>query len=192
MIKIGMVQDNLNMLDHHVALAKGHYREQGLDVELVVQPGKEAIRALASGEVLLSSFTSRVMDAILKEGIPFKFVLFTRNGPPHYIVSRPEIKSAPDLKGKILRTGGEGGTNYYMTLDWLRDNGLRPGADVTLISNDATPPDFFSSRSMPSWARASLRGSADAMMTGVLESLLLNEAAGYNILVDLPERTLDV
>jgi hypothetical protein len=26
MIKIGMVQDNLNMLDHHVALAKGHYR----------------------------------------------------------------------------------------------------------------------------------------------------------------------
>ena len=25
------------------------------------------------------------------------------------------------------------------------------------------------------------------MMTGVLESLLLNEAAGYNILVDLPE-----
>ncbi len=41
MIKISMVIFNLNMLDHHVALAKGHYRNQGLDVELVRPSGGE-------------------------------------------------------------------------------------------------------------------------------------------------------
>ena len=87
MIRIGMVNFSLNMLDHHVALAKGHYQEQGLEVELVAPSGKEAIRALASGEVAVSSYTSTVMDAILKERMPFKFVLFTRNGVPHYIVT---------------------------------------------------------------------------------------------------------
>jgi len=43
MIKIGMVQDNLNMLDHHVALAKGHYRDIEND-----DGGKLAVPAASS------------------------------------------------------------------------------------------------------------------------------------------------
>ena len=186
MIKIGMVQNNLNMLDHHVALAKGHYRDQGLDVELVVPRGEETIKTLASGEVAVSSYTSAVMDAILKERMPFKFVLFTRNGVPHYIVARPEIKSVKDLRGKTVWNPGHG-TNYYMTLDWLSANGLRPGVDVKIGGHDYPPPGFFGPGGFPGWAGPALKGSADAMMTGALERTLLVEEAGYNSLVDLPE-----
>jgi ABC-type nitrate/sulfonate/bicarbonate transport system substrate-binding protein len=187
MIKIGMVNLSLNMLDHHVALANGHYKQHGLEVELVAPSGKEAIRALASGEITVSSYTSKVMDAILKERMPFKFVLFTRNGVPHYIVARPEIRSPKDLRGKTLWTGGQDGTNYYMTLDWLRANGLEPGVDVRLVSYDNAPSGFLGPKGLPDWARATLKGAADAMMIQVLERALLMEHFGYNSLVDLPE-----
>ena len=186
MIKIGMVNFSLNMLDHHVALAKGHYQEQGLEVELVAPSGKEAIRALASGEVAVSSYTSAVIDAILKERMPFKFVLFTRNGVPHYIVAKPEIKSVKDLRGKTVWNPGHG-TNYYMTLDWLSANGLRPGVDVKIGGHDYPAPGFFGPRGFPGWAGPTLKGSADAVMIQVLERALLMEHFGYNSLLDLPE-----
>jgi len=106
-IKIGMVNYSINMLDHWVALDLGLYRDEGLEVELIgSQPTREVIRTLESGEVTVSSFTSRITDAILKEKKPFRFVLFTRKNPPHYIVSRPGIKSVGDLKGKTIWSGG--------------------------------------------------------------------------------------
>jgi ABC-type nitrate/sulfonate/bicarbonate transport system substrate-binding protein len=176
------------MLDHHVALAKGHYRQQGLDVELVAPSGMEAIRSLTTGDVKVSSYSSKVMDAILKEGLAFKFVLFTRNGVPHRIVARPDIRSAKDLKGKTIWTGSRDGTNYYMTLDWLKENGLEPGVDVRLVSYDNPPDGFFASGRVPEWARASLKGACDAAMIQVLETELLEEHFGYHLLVELTDR----
>jgi ABC-type nitrate/sulfonate/bicarbonate transport system substrate-binding protein len=188
MVKIGMVQDNFNMLDHHVALARGHYRDQGLDVELVAPPRPEAIQTLTSGEVPVSSFTSAVMDAILRDGAPFKFVLFTRNGVPHHIVARPGIRTVRDLKGKTLLAGGEGGTNYYMTLDWLRDNGLEPNVDVRIVSpENASFSDFFGSTSTPAWVRGALRWAADAALCGGFERFFLMQEFGFHSLVDLPD-----
>ena len=47
--RVGMINFSLNMLDHHVALARGRYRDQGLDVELVAPEGHRATGLLASG-----------------------------------------------------------------------------------------------------------------------------------------------
>jgi len=184
-IKVGMVAENMNMSDHYVALDGGYYADEGLDVELVGHFWG-SLAPLDSGEMLISSNTPKILEAMLLDGEPYKFVLITRREAPHYIISRPEVKTAADLKGKTVWGAGEGAVNYYMTLEWLRENGLEPHKDVRLISFSERDERFFEGPT-PAWANTSARYSADAIMTGPPESLWLTETAGYHLLADLCE-----
>jgi ABC-type nitrate/sulfonate/bicarbonate transport system substrate-binding protein len=113
----------LNMLDHFVALDLGLYRDEGLEVELVQQPNFRSLTELDSGEILLTSATPRVVQSILLKDARYTFVLITRKNPPHYIVTRPEIRDVAGLRNKTIWSSGPGSGNYYMTIDWLRENG---------------------------------------------------------------------
>jgi len=65
-VKIGLINDSVNMLDHFVALDLGLYRDEGLEVELVQQPNFRSLTGLDSGEILLTSATPRVVQSILR------------------------------------------------------------------------------------------------------------------------------
>jgi len=183
-VKIGVINDSMNMLDHFVALDAGIYREEGLDVELVIQMSLESMSQLDSGDVMLSSSTMRVVEAILLKAAPYKFVLITRREPPHYILGRPGINAVADLKGKVVWGSAPGAINYYQTLDWLRKNGLEPGADVRMSHAEDTNESFFSGR-IPAWVMPDLKVTADAVMAVPPEADWLVREAGFNELVEL-------
>lgn len=183
--KIGIINESLNMLDHFVALDAGFFRDEGLDVELVVQSGASAGMP-ATENVLVTSFAAQVVEAILLYRAPYKFVLINRREPPHYVVSRPEIKTVADLKGKTICGAGTGSTNYKMMVDWLRRNGLEPGRDVK-IETPTTPPSSFFNGPTPDWARPLMRAAYDATMVVPPEWEWLTQVAGYNTLVELCE-----
>ena len=188
--KIGIVNESINMLDHFVAQDAHLYQEEGLDVELVVQLYLGSLALLDTGEMLASSSTPRVIESILLDRTPYKFVLLTRRNPPHYVVSRPEITSVAQLKGKTLWCAGPGSTNYYMTLDWLRKNGLEPGSDVRVLPQEG-PEEAFFGGALPQWVRPSVMMTSDAMMVvPPLWDWLVKEA-GYNTLVELTDEYAD-
>lgn len=190
-IRVGMINSSINMLDHYVAVAKGHYRDQGLDVELVTSPGEQVADLLASGE--LTATSTPVVESILKDGAPLRYLLFTRNGPPHYIMARPGINTVRDLAGKTVQAGSALAT-YHLALDWLKESRVQPGTDVRVRRGPAVAPGFFSARGLPDWAVVLLSGGEivqggvdDAFMAHVLERALLMEEAGYSCLVDLAQ-----
>ena len=182
--KIGVIVDNMNMSDHHVALDAGYYRDEGLDVELVVHLG--TLAELDTGAMLVSSSMPQILEAIIMRQAPYKFVLVTRQEPPHYLLGKPGIKSAADLKGKEIWASGEGAFNHYMAVDWLKSHGLEPGRDVTLSSPSSSQESFFNGKYQP-WAGHLASLTADALMAVPPESEWLMQEAGYNQLVELCE-----
>jgi len=183
-IKLGLINDSMNMLDHFVAQDTGLYKEEGLDVEFVIQTSVDSLKALDSGDVLVTSGMAWVIEAILRLKAPYRFVLINRREPPHSIIARPEIKNAQQLRGKTVWGAGPASINYYQTLDWLKENGLEPGVDVTVRGADSARGTFFEGPALP-WAIAAARLTSDAIMMVPPESEWFVQEAGYNELVEL-------
>ena len=82
-----------------VAQEKGYFREEDLDVELILMTASVANMALLGGNVDFISSGSSAMGAIIR-GAPLKFVFTCFNRPMHWLFSRPQIRDVKGLKGK--------------------------------------------------------------------------------------------
>ena len=114
-----------------VALQQSLFREQNLDVKLIVTRAEVDRAALISGDI---DFTLRIGSTILSaaRGLPVRTVFLSTLKPFWALVVRPEINSASELKGKIIGSGGVAGSHYGTTKVILRQNGIDPDKEVTL------------------------------------------------------------
>lgn len=120
-----------------VADAKGYYKDEGLDVQF---------RMFPSGTVALQTF--RTGEGDLNFGGDFPGVSFWQNNDKKYriisaltrdskgylVTARKNIKTAQDLKGKIVATT-VGSTGSYFVASYLEKNGMST-SDVTLKNLD--------------------------------------------------------
>ena len=93
------------------AIAKGYYKEEGLDLDVVEAAGGVATPALVSGDVQFSTSGSSAISAIMK-GAKLKVLAVGEDRPSWQIwTTKPEIKTFQDLKGQqvgILSRGDTG------------------------------------------------------------------------------------
>jgi ABC-type nitrate/sulfonate/bicarbonate transport system substrate-binding protein len=120
------------------AMRKGYFRDEGLDVaKIQIQP-QIAIKALVAGDVEYTlSWGSAIRAAVT--GIPIKAVVAMAQRPLHILITRPEIKSGKDLKGRTLGVDSFAGTVDYLTRLALRHYGLEPDRDVKIIVTGQSP-----------------------------------------------------
>jgi ABC-type nitrate/sulfonate/bicarbonate transport system substrate-binding protein len=76
-------------------------------------------------------------------GLPVKVVACYVPGSHNTLVSRPEIKSVKDLKGKILAVSTPGASPTVVTKMVLRHFGLDPEKDVKLLPFDTDERRFL-------------------------------------------------
>src|ERR1700724_3248911 len=85
------------------AIAKGSYKDEGLDLDVIEAAGGVATPALVSGDVQFSTSGSSAISAIMK-GAKLKVLAVGEDRPSWQIwTTKPEIKTFQDLKG--LRIG---------------------------------------------------------------------------------------
>ncbi|MBI2209872.1 MAG: ABC transporter substrate-binding protein [Deltaproteobacteria bacterium] len=119
-------------IDLYIAQERGFFREEGLEAQLVQVRATAAIAALVSGEVhALGSIGSAVRA--IQRGAPAKVLAVSLRRPLFWLVSRPELKSFSELKGKIMGTTTLGGSQHTAGIRLLRKAGLDPDKDVTVI-----------------------------------------------------------
>ena len=115
-----------------IAQLKGFYREEGLNVEVILIRGNVGFQALLGGSVDYTSASGSTIAAAVR-GIPVKLVFIVAAKPQFDFIALPEIRSVKDLKGKLIGISSRGGSIDLLTQIILQKNGLAPNKDATSI-----------------------------------------------------------
>src|SRR5437867_8262944 len=82
-----------------VARERSYFREEGLDVQLIVMPSAVGTQALIAGNVKFSTVGGARLLPILR-GAPIRFLFTTFNRPMFWLFAKSHIRSIEALKGK--------------------------------------------------------------------------------------------
>jgi NitT/TauT family transport system substrate-binding protein len=119
-------------VDLFIAQERGFFREEGLEPQLVQVRATAAIAAIVSGDVDALGSVGSAIRAI-QRGAPVKTLAVSLRRPLFWLVTRPELKSFRDLKGKVIGTTTLGGSQHTAGIRMLRRAGLDPDKDVTVV-----------------------------------------------------------
>ena len=132
-ILLGYPSPALTELPNYLAVKKGFYTEEGLDIKFVRARSNILVAALVGGSLdYITSVTSTVSGII--GGAPIKILAGVIKNNPDFLMAKPEIGSIRDLKGKKLAVSGFGGASHQRMLIIIRNAGLDPQKDVNIIS----------------------------------------------------------
>ncbi|HVO91810.1 MAG TPA: ABC transporter substrate-binding protein [Terriglobales bacterium] len=121
-----------------VAMRKGFFKSEGLDVDKVQMQPAVGVKALVSGDVdYLLAWGSALRAAVT--GVPIKAVVGIAGRPLHVLVARPDIKTPKELKGKIIGVDSVAGTVDYLARVAVRHFGFEPEKDVKIIVTGESP-----------------------------------------------------
>ncbi|HVO94762.1 MAG TPA: ABC transporter substrate-binding protein, partial [Terriglobales bacterium] len=96
-IRIGVPQQVVHWMVFPLAQQKGFFKEEGIDAEIVRITGPSGRSALMSGELDYYTTIAFIVQSVIL-GLPVRVVAGYVNCPPFVLMSRPEFKSAQDLK----------------------------------------------------------------------------------------------
>jgi sulfonate transport system substrate-binding protein len=115
------------------AKEKGYYRDEGLDVDLVVMRDTLGISALIGGNADFASMSGAGLTAIL-DGMPLRFAYSSFFRPMFWLYAKPEFQDVRALKGKRIGVTGLGSGPDNLLRETLKRNGLEGGRDVTILA----------------------------------------------------------
>jgi NitT/TauT family transport system substrate-binding protein len=125
-------------VDLYIAQERGFFREEGIDAQLVQVQATAAIAATVSGEVNALGSVGSAIRAI-QRGVPIKVLAVSLIRPLFWLVTRPELKTFADLKGKVAGTTTRGGSQHTAGIRMLRRAGIDPDKDITVMTAGDVP-----------------------------------------------------
>lgn len=172
-VRLAYPARSLSVLHIQVAQEQGIYKKHGLQVEPIQMRPTITVAALLSKEVqYVASLGSSVRVAL--RGAPVKVVAVSLTAPFFSLVSRPDIRTVNDLRGKEIGvTGNPGSTNDQVVRMILREGGLDPARDVKLL-HLGDPPVLYSA----------FKGGRFAAISVSLPFPVVAEQEGYRILAN--------
>jgi ABC-type nitrate/sulfonate/bicarbonate transport system substrate-binding protein len=121
-------------LPFRVALARGYFKNQGLDIlPIFVRGGPAALAALSSGEVEFAEIGGA--QAVMRSrarGLDVVIIGAISNAVAYQLVGSKATRSLEDLKGKVVGVTGAGAFSDFATRTFLRRKGIDPDKDVLL------------------------------------------------------------
>lgn len=141
-IKVAEVTHSIFYAPQYVAHALDYFKDEGLDVEIMLVPGADKVTAaVLSGDVQIgfcgSEATIYIYNGGEKDYLKTFAGLTKRDGS--FLVSREKYNNFTlnDLKGKYVIGGRKGGMPE-MTFEYtLKENGINPKEDLTIDTSIA-------------------------------------------------------
>jgi len=141
-IKVAEVAHTVFYAPWYVAIEKGFFEDEGLDVEVILTPGADKVTAaVLSKDVDIGFSGSEATIYVYNGGEKDYLKTFAQatQKDGSFIVSRKKIDNfkLEDLKGKTI-IGGRAGGMPEMTLEWiLKENNIDPKKDVNIDTSVA-------------------------------------------------------
>ncbi|HLH21643.1 MAG TPA: ABC transporter substrate-binding protein [Chloroflexota bacterium] len=127
-IKVSFAADSAIYAPHFIALEKGYYQEEGIDMEMIRAGGGVATPALISGEIQYSTSAATSLSAMLK-GAPLK-VIYTNSDRSfdELWTTTDSIRTLQDLVGKAVGVQTHGDTMEIESRLMFMKHGIDPNS----------------------------------------------------------------
>ena len=105
-VRIAYASRSSSAMPQYMALQKGYFKAEGLEVEIIQMNPRLGATAVVNGDVSFATpFTSTFRGVL--QGFPMKLVFIHLKKGPYYVMVRPDIKDVQQLKGKTHRRGDD-------------------------------------------------------------------------------------
>ncbi len=121
-----------------VAKENRFFEQAGLDVELINIPPTIAVTALISGDIQYVIFAGTTINAAVR-GLPVKLVMVYNDRPLFSLMSRSEIRSIKELKGRVLGVATLTSGESFLSRRLLKEAGIDADKEMTLRVIGNTP-----------------------------------------------------
>ena len=123
-----------------VAKDAGYFEKYGFNVEPVqIRGGSLITLAIITGSLPFSGAGAESVIAARAAGADVILLACPVDVDPVYLITRPEIKSAAELKGHASAVTRYGSTTHFYLRTALRHVGLNPDRDMTILQLGAGP-----------------------------------------------------
>lgn len=138
-VKVTMAAKSFSTLPWYFGQAKGIFRKEGVDLELIVMRTPIAIAALTQGEAEYTSAAGGGMRAAIR-GAPLRAVMFIQTRLSFSLVGQP------GMNGKKIKTvgiSGFGSSAHYAAIAVMKKLGRgTAGDEITYITTNSTAQSY--------------------------------------------------
>lgn len=116
------------------ALARGYFKQQGLQIEpILIRGGPAAIAALVSGEVDFAAIGgAQAVFRSRARGLDLSIIGCTSGTTNYILLGDKRTRSVEELRGKLIGITGAGTYSEFAVKAFLRKHNINPDRDVTL------------------------------------------------------------
>ena len=147
-VRITYASRSISAILAFIANDKGFFKEEALEPQLILTRGTTAIAAAVTGDVEAIHIMGTAIRGII-QGLPLKVLAVNQKIPLFWLVTRPELKSFGDLKGKTMAVTTFGGSQQLAGFYLLRKAGIDPTKEITSIVSGDVPAQLQAQISGP-------------------------------------------
>jgi NitT/TauT family transport system substrate-binding protein len=131
-VKLALPGNSMGYLPLFVAVHRGFFKDEGIDIELPRLVPAMAQNALLAGEVQYHGLADSALR-LAARGLPLKTIFYGADKPMYYLVAQKNIRSVGELRGKRIGVSQFGGTSDLSARLALKHYGVEPERDALLI-----------------------------------------------------------
>lgn len=163
-VKLALPAKSMGYLPLFIAVHRGFFKDEAIDIEIPMLLPQLAHTALMSGEVDYHGVADSALRLAAK-GAPFKAIFFGATRPNYFLMAKAQIKAVAELRGKLIGMVRFGDTVELATRIALNREGLD-------LQKDAIPIMI----GLPTTRVAALAaGSIDATIAVPPDNVLLHQ-----------------
>jgi ABC-type nitrate/sulfonate/bicarbonate transport system substrate-binding protein len=147
-VRITYASRSISSIIAFIANDRGFFKEESLEPQLILTRGTTAIAAAVAGDVEAIHIMGTAIRGII-QGLPMKVLAVNQKLPLFWLVTRPELKTFNDLKGKTMAVTTIGGSQQLAGFHMLRKGGVDPAKEITSIVSGDVPAQLQAQISGP-------------------------------------------
>jgi ABC-type nitrate/sulfonate/bicarbonate transport system substrate-binding protein len=131
-VKLALPAKSMGYLPLFVALHRGFFKDESIDIDILMLLPQLAHNALMSGEIDYHGVADSALRLAAK-GAPLKTIFFGAARPNYFLMAKPQFRSIAELRGKYIGMVRFGDTVELATRIAFNREGLDPQRDAIPI-----------------------------------------------------------
>ena len=133
-VNMALSNKNFQMILYPIAQERGYMQEEGIDLRVILARAELSVQATMAGSFQFNMAGTMAVVNVMKGGAPFKVILATNDKVLSWILSKPEITTLKELKGKRVATSGVANVTLIMAKQVMQKHGIDPDRDINFIN----------------------------------------------------------